>query len=217
MVDVGKRECGIVGVKFDSENHIYTVDGKVVPSVTQILDLLSYEEFGKIDKSTLDYASKRGTAIHEATESLDMGLEAEIDAETEPYVKAYMDFTRDYKPTWLGIEEMVYHPEFEFCGTIDRLGKIGNKFIVMDIKTVSSPDRLTYTKVCMQTFMYSLCLEDKYETYALFLKKDGTYRLFNCHEWWLKNREHGEFGTCVSLIKAYKTIKEIKNERKFIY
>ena len=110
-------------VVFDKENHIYTVDGKIVPSVTQILDLLSYEEFGKIDKSTLEYASKRGTAIHEATESLDLGLETEVDAETEPYVKAYMDFTRDYKPTWLGIEEMVYHPEFEFCGTIDRIGR----------------------------------------------------------------------------------------------
>ena len=204
-------------VKFDSEKHIYYVDGKIVPSVTQILDLLSYKEFGKIDKSTLEYASKRGTAIHEATEAIDLDMPLEVDAEIEPYVRAYINFTKDYKPTWLGVEEMIYHPEFEFCGTIDRIGKIENKFIVMDIKTLSSPDRLAYTKVCMQTYMYSMCLEDKYETYALFLKKDGSYRLFNCHEWWLKNREHGEFGTCLELIKAYKTINDIKNERKFYY
>ena len=75
-------------IVFNEQTHEYIVDDKKYPSVTQILDLLTYTEFANIDKGVLETASRRGTAIHEATENLDYGGYAEVDAETEPYVQA---------------------------------------------------------------------------------------------------------------------------------
>lgn len=204
-----------MAIEFDAEKHIYTVDGIVTPSVTQILDILSYEEFGKIDKSTLDYASRRGTAVHEATESIDLGLPFELDYETEPYIRAYCDFLRDYKPSWDRIEEIVscLDDNYSFCGTVDRTGWFGDKYVVMDIKT-STPSRLTYIKVCLQTYLYYLCITEHADMWVLFLKKDGTYNLINCVDWWDKNMNKPLYSTVYELLDAYKLIQEIKTKGK---
>ena len=175
-------------IQFDPDTHTYTVDGERFPSVTEIVGVLSADSLAKIDRATLDYAAARGTAVHEATESIDMGAEAEVDAETEPYVQAYMDFLNDYLPNWMGIEDIVANTDQEYCGTVDRHGYFGNTPVVLDIKTTGSPNKVDYTKVCLQTNLYSLCLEyDTPRLFALYLKKDGTYRLLDCRAWW---KEH---------------------------
>lgn len=200
-------------ITFDEKTHTYEVDGKKYPSVTQILDLLSYEEFGKIDKSVLENASKRGTAIHEATEALDLGSVADVDGETEPYVQAYMDFCRDYKPNYFGIEEVVANTQQGYCGTIDRYGKMGETEFVLDIKTVASPNRLTYIKVALQTYLYSLCVDyENPKLFALFLRKDGTYRLLNCTQWWRENMADPLPQSAISILSAYKAIQRLKEK-----
>lgn len=201
-------------IEFDGKTHTYQVDGKLMPSVTEILDLLSYKEMGNIDKATLDYASRRGTAIHEATVDIDLDGIAEVDGETEPYVTAYMDFIRDYKPNYYGIEEKIANVPQGYAGTVDRYGLLGDRWFVLDIKTVASPNRLTYVKVALQTYLYSLALGiDNPMLLALFLRKDGTYRVVNCTEWWSKNMRDPLMNTAISVLSAYKAIQRIK-ERK---
>ena len=198
-------------IKFDEKTHTYEVDGKSLPSVTEILDLLTYQDFGKIDKSTLEYASKRGTAVHEATEAYDLGGEVEVDAETEPYVRAYIDFCQDYRPNYYGVEEQVANTQQGYAGTVDRYGLLGDRGFVLGIKTVASPNRLTYIKVALQTYLYSLCLD--YENpmlLALFLRKDGTYRLVNCREWWSQNMRDPLMQSAISVLSAHKAIQRIK-------
>lgn len=202
-------------ILFDAEKHQYTVDGTAYPSVTEILSVLSYDTFGKIDKATLDYAAKRGTAIHEATEAIDMGGEAEVDGETEPYVQAYLDFVRDYKPNWFGIEDIVANTDQRYAGTIDRHGYFGSQPVVVDIKTIGSPTRLDYTKVCLQTFLYSLCLDyDNPMLFALFLRKDGTYRLLDCRGWWKENQIEPLHKGAVDILAVNKTIDFLKKGKK---
>lgn len=201
-------------IQFREEDHTYWDGDKQLPSVTQILDILSYQEFGNIDKSTLEYASRRGTAIHEATEALDLGFPADVDGETEPYLRAYMDFTRDYAtPSWQGIEDLVYCDEY--AGTCDRHGHIGDMEVVLDIKTVGSPNRLTYVKVCIQTYLYSLCLGyANPKLFALFLRKDGTYRLFDCLKWWHGNMSIDLWTASSKLVKTYYFIQSLKKGDK---
>lgn len=200
-------------IVFNEQTHEYFVDDKKYPSVTQILDLLTYTEFANIDKGVLESASRRGTAIHEATENLDYGGYAEVDAETEPYVQAYMDFSRDYIPDWYGVEEQVFNKEHGFCGTIDRHGMIGNTPCVLDIKTIASPNRLTYVKVCLQTYLYSLCLDyENPRLFALFLRKDGKYRLFDCRAWWSENMHDQLWQSARDILSAYKAIQRIKEK-----
>lgn len=202
-----------MNIEFNEKDHTYLVDGKQLPSVTQILDLLTYEDFAKIDRSTLEYASRRGTAIHEATEAYDIGGEVEVDAETEPYVRAYIDFCRDYKPNYYEVEERIANPSLGFAGCVDRAGIIGEQPFVMDIKTVSSPNRLTYIKVALQTYLYSTCLDYSDPVLlALFLKKDGTYRVVSLVDWWSKHMKDPLMQSALSILSAFKAIQRLKEK-----
>ena len=202
-------------ITFTPETHTYEVEGERYPSVTEILSVLSYETYGNIDKATLEYASRRGTDIHEATEAIDMGGEAEVDGETEPYVHAYMEFLRDYNPNWHGIEEIVANTNQRYAGTIDRHGFFGNRPVVLDIKTIGSPTKLDYTKVCLQTFLYSLCTDyDNPMLFALFLRKNGTYRLLDCRAWWNEHHSEPLHMGAVDILTVYKTIRNLKGESK---
>lgn len=198
-------------IVFDAEKHQYQVDGKLIPSVTEILSVLSFDTMGQISKEILDYAARRGTAIHEATEAIDMGAEAEVDAETEPYVCAYMNFLADYRPNWMGIEEIVYNPDQGYAGTVDRFGYFGTTPVVLDIKTNSSPNKVDYTKVCLQTYLYSLCLAyDNPRLFALYLKKDGSYRLLDCRNWWSEHQLEPIYHGGKDILTVWKTINFLK-------
>lgn len=52
---------------FDDE-HIYLVDGVIVPSITTILSRRFGHKYDRIDKATLQRAANKGTAVHEAIE-----------------------------------------------------------------------------------------------------------------------------------------------------
>jgi len=52
-------------VKYNDEWHCYKLNGKIIPSVTQLLDDGGYEG---IDKSILEYAQTKGTLVHKEIE-----------------------------------------------------------------------------------------------------------------------------------------------------
>ena len=57
-------------VKFDENLHKYTVDGKEVISVTQLLQKHKITpSYDAVDKELLRMASERGTLIHEEVEN----------------------------------------------------------------------------------------------------------------------------------------------------
>lgn len=176
-------------VNYEESTHTYSIDDVVVPSVTQILSPLSRGYKG-INPSVLEYAARRGTAIHEATENFDTGGLIDFDGETLPYITAYLDFNRDYRPNWFGVEDIVASP-LGYAGTIDRWGEVCGENWVLDIKTINSPSRADYVKVCCQTFAYMGALQEDndldFKRKALFLKKDGSYRIVDCDEWEQKN------------------------------
>lgn len=108
-------------IYFDEAEHIYMVDGKNVPSVTEVLAPL-HRGYGKINASILEYAANRGKAVHSALEVYDLGGELEATPETAPYIQAYLEWEQVYRPQWLGVEQIVYHPEYGYIGTLDRAG-----------------------------------------------------------------------------------------------
>ena len=56
-------------LEYDDESHTYIVDGVIVPSVTQILAVKFGNKYAGVNRSTLERAASRGTAIHEAIEN----------------------------------------------------------------------------------------------------------------------------------------------------
>ena len=61
------------------------------------------------------------------------------------YLKAYADFVRDYRPKWDYIEYMIGNAEIGFAGTVDRIGKIDGKLVILDIKSSSKVNKTALT------------------------------------------------------------------------
>lgn len=53
-------------VDYDDEWHTYRLNGKIIPSVTQLLD---DGEYDKVDKDLLKYASDKGKIVHKEIET----------------------------------------------------------------------------------------------------------------------------------------------------
>lgn len=200
-------------ISFDAERHIYTVNGEIKPSVTDILSVLTSNHYAQINESVLRAAAQRGTDVHNLCADIDLGLdEEEYDPVLEPYANAYMQFLFDYNPKWLEIEQIHYNKQCGYCGTVDRYGIVNGRYAVVDIKTTASPTRENMLSYCCQTVGYSLFFppqvgkrkDDLYERadrYLLFLKKDGKYRIVDCEEYEDKNNwlTAGLFADCLKL------------------
>ncbi len=170
---------------FDEETHVYTLDGKRVPSVTEIVGVLTAKDMGKLSPYMLDNAARRGTRVHELTQLIDYGVPLE-DLEIEPdiagYIKAYLDFLRDYRPEWLMIEQQVSSCWLDYAGTLDRYGIIDGKDTIVDIKTTAGSSRLTKIAWATQTAGYGLsdCIRGADSRLIVQLKPTGKYTVHDC-------------------------------------
>ena len=168
-------------LEFDSDKHEYRVNGKVIPSVTELCGPLTYSKY-RVDNAVIEQAAYRGSLIHELTALWDRGdLEEDsiMAADVGQYLMAWIQFCRDYQPKWEFIELPLACRKF--AGTIDRIGEIDGKLVVVDIKTTSSMDRANKIALSMQLFGYwRLCSYNDIRIHydkslGVQLKKDGTY------------------------------------------
>ena len=115
---------------FFDDTHTYTVDGEEFPSVSEISRFASREVYGEVSQFNLDNACSRGSAVHKTTEILDKYGKCECDEDIEPYVRAYVQFRKDFGiKDYTHIEKALAHEELKYAGTIDRIYKIDEKFI----------------------------------------------------------------------------------------
>lgn len=165
---------------FEASTHTYTVGGERIPSVTQVLDMLT--DLDTIPRAKLKYAAERGDAVHFACELHDQGdLDwSTLDDELVPYVEGWIKFLRQTGFQHDKIEHRMFHPAMRFAGTLDRTGILYDKPTVLDIKAVVK----TYPTTGPQVAAYEALLKatepdgpKSYERYAVQLCKDGTYRL----------------------------------------
>lgn len=116
---------------FDAAQHVYTIDGRVIPSVTQVLEEEKLIDFSGIPDATLDQAKARGTYVHTV---LHYYLEGDFElAEcAEPfrgYVDSAIEFVdtvgakplRNDRGTPIAVEYRFWDPERMFAGTMDYL------------------------------------------------------------------------------------------------
>lgn len=153
-----------IQIDFEEEQHIYTLDGFKLPSVTQIMQPMSLMLYATVPDGTLQDAADRGTRAHEQVSNYVLyGIE-ETDEDTEPYVHAFLDFQRDYNPNWLASEYRTYHKLLRYAGTIDLIGFVtpddGKGVDIVDLK-------------CTAQF-HSVMLATQIGAYAEALKSHGT-------------------------------------------
>ena len=172
---------------FYDDSHTYTVDGQEVPSVSELTRFLTRELYNDAPQYFLDQAAKRGTSVHKATEALDKFGTVEIDDEFAGFVKAYVSFLKEHDVSWDNIEWPVCSKDNEmpYAGTIDRVGTLDGKIVILDIKTtanISGLHKLCYTA---QLNLYKLAVKEEKPVEGLWvlqLKKDGTYKLIPLEE-----------------------------------
>lgn len=171
---------------FYDDSHKYTIDGEEVPSVSELTRFLTRELYNDAPQYFLDQAAKRGTNVHKATEAIDKFGTVEIEDEYAGFVKAYVSFLKEHEVSWGNIEWPVCNKENEmpYAGTIDRVGALDGKTVILDIKTtanISGLHKLCYTA---QLNLYRLAVKEKpvEELWVLQLKKDGTYKLIQLEE-----------------------------------
>ena len=107
-------------VEFNRAEHIYTRNGVILPSITQIL-----VAEGIIDTAYYtDEGRHRGKMVHLACHLFDTSQisEEEIDAETEPYLRAWISFQRDTGFVVVDSEKPLASKLYGYAGTPDRVG-----------------------------------------------------------------------------------------------
>ena len=73
-------------VEYDEEFHTYTLNGEIIPSVTQLLDNGEYVD---IDKNILKYAQDKGKLVHKEIEEYLKAQEMGFTAEFYEFLRLY--------------------------------------------------------------------------------------------------------------------------------
>ena len=168
-------------LEFDEQKHEYNVLGTKLPSVTEIIGPLTYTKY-RVDNAVVEQAAFRGSMIHALTAAYDRGdldEDGEVAVDVGLYLMAWISFCHDYQPKWEYIE--IPMATRTFAGTIDRVGVIDGKRVVVDIKTTSAMDRANKIALVTQLYGYSqLCAENDVQvdydnSIGVQLKNDGKY------------------------------------------
>lgn len=165
-------------LQFFDKGHIYMLDGKRLPCVSDLCRFLHREVYKDTPVWQMEAAADRGTAVHAATECLDKHGAVSADGDYLPYIQAYAAFRREHDVKWELIEYAAYHPGHRYAGTIDRYGTVDGFLTLLDIKTTYK----VYKPLCSASLnLYRLMLEAQgkgvEKLLILHLKKDGTYKL----------------------------------------
>lgn len=102
-------------VNFEPEGHIYTKGGVKIPSITQVLGLISNYDFVE------DHYKEKGKYIHEATALMDIGDLDYGKTKYKKYITAWNKFMKehDLKREKVYIETPLIS-KFGYAGTPDR-------------------------------------------------------------------------------------------------
>ena len=173
-----------IDLRFDSGRHLYLVQGRPVPSVTQVLHAAGLSaDYSTVAPEVLERKRVIGEYVHKATQYLDEGcLDLRtIDPEIQPYLAAYQRFLDEsgFRPR-LVEQRLVGNISGMLCGgTVDREGTMAGKLWIIDLKCI---ERL-YPSFALQTAGYELLLPKplvppfRYTRAVLQLKSNGLYKL----------------------------------------
>jgi len=157
---------------FDEATHTYRVDGRIVPSVTQILKRVYPDVYAGIPPAVLERKAMLGTAVHKAIE---LELCGRLDYTTihekvQPYFESFMQWWVEQNARNSAQERQFYCEAGGYAGTIDFEGLLNDVAWLVDWK-------ITGTKVkthSIQLGGYGFGRNPSARVGALYLKEDGS-------------------------------------------
>lgn len=185
---------------FDAETHTYMIDGRPVPSVTQVLsDLMP-------GWKASEWYLNRGTAVHACAAMIAKGVDFDYDPLIEGQVTACKRFFSEVKPYMLyGMTETrFWSSKYKFAGTLDLAAIVSYKTCIIDWKA-SFATALPY-QLAAYSILVQECLQEGgiNHGFGVQLNDDGTYRMSEVFD--LRRYKQG----FLALLSAYNIRRECK-------
>ncbi len=165
-------------LEFDEAAHEYRLDGRIVPSVTQVLKPLY--DFSGIPPEVLERKRQLGTAVHKAIE-LDIAGTLDPDSiapELDGYLMAWAQFkAAGFRPQF---SELRLASKSGFAGTLDLICTQGPDVWLLDIKTTAahSPVMALQTAAYAQLYAELDPPRAPLKRGAVLLDAAGNFKLF---------------------------------------
>lgn len=187
---------------FDEAKHEYRWNGAVVPHVTGVI--APFVNYSMVPRDTLELARQKGQHVHRMVE---LHAQGKLDEDSlpdwmRPILAQWLKFVADTGFIVLATERRVYHPQYDYAGTLDLRGIMRNhaKYRghgILDIKRSFMAGPITG----LQTAAYAEA--DDYDSHwggrvawrgALKLNENGPYRF----EPFEKKTDFTEFLVCLT-------------------
>lgn len=165
-------------IKFDEALHKYTVDGKEVISVTQLLQKHKITpSYDAVDKELLRVASERGTLIHEEVEKWIESGECGFTEESEK-ICDYL-FERADENSEIMSEQMVANDVV--AGRFDVLFTHAKKLVLTDIKTGNTKHLFGWSwQLSLYKYLYERMYGQKIESLIVLWAKNDNMTVIPC-------------------------------------
>ena len=162
-------------IEYLEEEHIYLIDGVIVPSVTQILQKIFPDKYKNIPKWILEKKAEYGTEVHKAIEDIEAYKLPNLNSVySKVAVEQYKKIKSDYCFKVLEQEKIVHYKKY-YAGRFDIILEINNSICLCDIKTTSELDK---KYLSWQLSMYELAYGKRFDKlYCLWLPKGGLGKL----------------------------------------
>ena len=151
-------------VEFIEEQHIYLVDGVIVPCVSNIL-AYKFNDYSGVNREVLQRASELGTDLHRSIELYEQqGIESDLKE-----FKNYLFLKKQFKFENIANEVPVLYEKggrVLFVGTLDQIVERDGKLGINDFKRVSAPNK---NKIAYQLNFYKMAYEQSYGKQIDFL------------------------------------------------
>jgi hypothetical protein len=190
-------------IDFCETGHTYRLNGKTVPSVTQII-----KETVGCGWQTSEWYLTRGKAIHACAALVAEGKSFKFDERLSGYVAALKKFFSEMKPQLIGCETFIYSEMYQYAGRLDLGCKISGHRAIIDWK-----HNIDKVRTPIQIGGYSAALKEM--THEFFdlgfgveIRENGTYNMTEAID---LRRSRNEF---LALRTAY-AIKEKCGELSF--
>lgn len=163
-------------IEFLEKPHLYLVDGILVKSVTQILELIFPDKYKGINKTILNRKAKFGTEGHSIIEHLDVSDLEESQKEVltiknkdlEICIREYLRLVKTLKIEPLEHEKQIHYKHL-YAGTLDMIANVDGIESLIDIKFTAELDK---EYLSWQLGMYQLAYGKEFEKcYCLWLPK----------------------------------------------
>ena len=165
-------------IKFDENLHKYTVDGKEVISVTQLLQKHRITpSYDSVDKELLRVASERGTLIHEEVEKWIESGECGFTEEAEK-ICDYL-FERADENSQIVSEQMVANDVV--AGRFDVLYTHAKKLVLTDIKTGNTKHLFGWSwQLSLYKYLYEKMYGKEIDSLQILWAKNGGMTVIHC-------------------------------------